>query len=147
MIFWRTVIFPGPAGYPISLCQCVMYWNPFQNTVFVYDYVFLVSNFIKCILKFPLSDIKQNMNGLILAGIFIAIVIAVYLILQAISWCFACHHRRQRGTFGLPGVDSDQAPTTIWSILRDCLIGLPCLYGIPCKLCCPNYCCEICCPK
>ena len=120
-----------------------MYWS----TTPKYSSRLVLCLFIHCILKFSISDLLLNMNGLIVSGIIIASVITIYLILQAISWCSACRNRRQRGTFGLPGVDSDQAPTTVWSLTRDCLIGLPCLWGIPCKLCCPNYCCEICCPK
>ena len=76
------------------------------------------------------------MNGLLLASIFILIVIFVYLILQAVGCCWARHNRIKRGTEGLPGVDSDQAPRTIWSILGNILYFF---YGLPCRLCCPNW--------
>ena len=81
-------------------------------------------------LHFPFLD----MNGLLIASLIILIVLVVYLILQAVGCLWSRHNRIKRGTEGLPGIDSDQSPRTIWSILGNILYFF---YGLPCRLCCP----------
>ena len=72
------------------------------------------------------------MNGIFLSAIFITAIILLYLLLQVIACVRARKHRVQRGTVGLPDVDTFQPPRTRWTELGDiCYV----LYRFSCRIC------------
>ena len=61
------------------------------------------------------------MNGIVIGCIILLILYTVYLLALFIAWYRGRAHRLQRGTFGLPDVDSNQEPRTYLRILGDIL--------------------------
>ena len=129
-----TDILPCPARIFHLSGLCMTYYNQIQFycPLSIVWFIFPMRlNIDQIVCKyFPFSD----MNGLLIAGLVIVLLFVEYLILQTIGCLWSRHNRIQRGTEGLPGLDSDQSPSTPWTVLGNILYWF---YGLPCRLCCP----------
>ena len=61
------------------------------------------------------------MNGILICCIILLLLYTIYLLALGYAWHRGRAHRLQRGTFGLPDVDSNQESRTYPRILCDIL--------------------------
>ena len=61
----------------------------------------------------------SGMNGFIICILVVIILYVLYFLLQFIAWLHARSNRLQRGTLGLPDLDTSQAPRTYWGMFGD----------------------------
>ena len=67
----------------------------------------------------------SGMNGIVLFSILLLILYTLYLLALFVAWYQARTNRIQRGTVGLPDVDTAQEPRTYFRIFGDiCYSGL-----------------------
>ena len=74
-----------------------------------------------------------DMNGLLISALIISSLCLLYLILKISGWFWSRHNQTERGTEGLPGIDSNAGRTTPWTIIGNILYWF---YSLPCRLCC-----------
>ena len=63
----------------------------------------------------------SEMNGILICCIIVLLLYTVYLLALVYAWYQSRAHRLQRGTLGLPDIDSNQAPRSYPRILGDLL--------------------------
>ena len=63
----------------------------------------------------------SEMNGIIILCIIASILYTVYFLALFYAWCQSRAHRLERGTLGLPDIDSNQAPRSYARIFGDLL--------------------------